>query len=128
MPAEKTRGLGVRNVPSLDPSEWRLVVHLRRGRLLSPLPLFLCKHIPSCNHTAEGTKVYVDGVVKATHGHAKQSVVFAVIRPIQNYDGGWNHGYVPRQYLVSLCPLAHLEEASQSCHKINKKMRLLPIL
>jgi hypothetical protein len=109
MPTESHRGLGVRSAPSLEPSEWRLLVHLRTGWLLSPRPYtaiaYLYAHIAPCNRNAEGTKVNVGGLVKATDKNAKNSVTFAVVRPIRIYEGGWTRGYVLRRYLVSLCVL-----------------------
>ena len=66
---------------------------------------YLYAHLAPSNRTSEGIKVNVVGLVKATDKDAKNSVTFAVIRPIRIYEGGWTHGYVLRRYLVSLCSL-----------------------
>lgn len=75
--ATKIRGLGVRSVPRAKNSDSILVAHLRRG-----------------------TKVFVDGLVKATDEHSTKSVMFAAIRPFEIKPGGWIRGYVHRRHLA----------------------------
>lgn len=47
-----------------------------------------------------GTKVFVDGLVKATDENSTNSVMFAAIRPFESKPGGWIRGYVRRRYLA----------------------------